>query len=137
MDVLRDGKVVHEDVPMRNALNEVLRTEYVKDCQRGVDRWNKTIRDEGVQFELKLPSQKFHRQIGMWSGHAFTPDGAMIERAAWDARRGDWLPVAADETYVKSLMVAVHERGKMAGWIAPPLKGINNLPGDFEYVKLA
>src|SRR5262252_1628749 len=48
MAVLRDGKVVHEDVPMRNALNEVLRTEYIKDCQRGVDRWNKTIKDEGI-----------------------------------------------------------------------------------------
>src|SRR4051812_42603153 len=54
MDVLKDGKVVHEDVPMRNALNEVLRTEYIKDCQRGVDRWNKTIRDEGISFELRL-----------------------------------------------------------------------------------
>ncbi len=29
---------------MRTALNEVLRNEYIKDCQRGVDRWNKTIR---------------------------------------------------------------------------------------------
>jgi len=44
---------------MRNALNEVLRTEYIKDCQRGVDRWNKTIKDEGISFELRLPSNKF------------------------------------------------------------------------------
>jgi benzoyl-CoA 2,3-dioxygenase component B len=136
MDVLREGKVVHEDVAMRNALNEVLRREYIKDCQRGVDRWNKTIRDEGVQFELVLPSNKFHRQIGMWAGHAFTPDGTMIDRAAWDARRGEWLPSEADEVYVKSLMVPAFERGKMAGWIAPPAKGINALPGDFEYVRL-
>src|SRR6476620_6007121 len=77
MDVLREGKVVHEDVPMRNALNEVLRTEYIKDCQRGVDRWNKTIKDEGIDFQLALPSHKFHRQIGMWAGHHFAPDGTM------------------------------------------------------------
>ena len=75
MDVLEGGKVVHKDVPMRNALNEVLRTEYIKDCQRGVDRWNKTIKDEGVDFEIELPSHKFHRQIGMWSTQKFTPDG--------------------------------------------------------------
>ena len=37
-------------------MNEVLRDEYVEDCQRGVDRWNKTIEDEGVSFELTLPS---------------------------------------------------------------------------------
>src|SRR5579863_2406686 len=129
MDVLRDGKVVHEDVPMRNALNEVLLTEYIKDCQRGVDRWNKTIREEGIAIELKLPSNKFHRQIGMWAGHCFSPDGAQLDRAAWDAQAGAWLPNAADETYIKSLMKPVYEPGKMASWIAPPAKGINNLPG--------
>ena len=137
MDVLEDGKVVHKDVPMRNALNEVLRTEYVKDCQRGVDRWNKTIRDEGIDFELRLPSNKFHRQIGMWSTMCFDPSGNLIDRATWDAHRGDWLPTEEDERYVKSLMQPVTEPGKMAAWIAPPLKGINGLPEQFEYVRLA
>jgi len=120
---------------MRNALNEVLRTEYIKDCQRGVDRWNKTIKDEGIDFELRLPSSKFHRQIGMWAGHSVTPDGERIDEAAFAARRGDWLPSDADEVYIKSLMQPVHEPGKMAGWIAPPLKGINGLPNDFVYVR--
>src|SRR3569833_260650 len=64
MEILKDGKVVTEDIAMRNALNEVLRTEYIKDCQRGVDRWNKTLKDEGCDFVLKLPDHKFHRQIG-------------------------------------------------------------------------
>ena len=139
MDVLEDGKVVNKDIAMRNALNEVLRTEYIKDCQRGVDRWNKTIRDEGIDFELRLPSNKFHRQIGMWAlaDHKFTPDGEMIDNATWEARHGEWLPNQADEDYIKSLMQPVYEPGKMAGWIAPPLRGINGRPGDFEYVKLS
>lgn len=136
MDVLENGKVVHKDIAMRNALNEVLRTEYIKDCQRGVDRWNKTIREEGVDFRLELPSNKFHRQIGMWAGHHFTPAGEMIDQAAFDARRGEWLPTEADEVYIKSLMHPVHERGKMANWLAPPAKGINGQPGDFEYVRI-
>ena len=131
------GKVVHKDVPMRNALNEVLRTEYIKDCQRGVDRWNKTIKDEGVDFQITLPSHKFHRQIGMWSGTQFTPDGQMTDAETFAARRGEWLPTDADETYIKSLMKPVYERAKMANWIAPPLKGINGLPEDFEYVRLS
>ena len=63
-----------------NALNEVLRNEYIKDCQRGVDRWNKTIKDEGITFELTLPSNKFHRQIGMWSTMCFDPAGNLIDR---------------------------------------------------------
>jgi benzoyl-CoA 2,3-dioxygenase component B len=136
MDVLEEGKVVHKDVAMRNALNEVLRTEYIKDCQRGVDRWNKTIRDEGIELELKLPNHKFHRQIGMWSNNRFSPDGEMLDQATWDAKCGEWLPNQADETYIKSLMKPNYERGKMANWIAPPNKGINGLPEDFEYVKL-
>jgi benzoyl-CoA 2,3-dioxygenase component B len=136
MDVLEAGKVVHKDVAMRNALNEVLRTEYIKDCARGVERWNKTIREEGVDAELVLPSNKFHRQIGMWSDSAFTPDGQMIDRAEWDRRRGEWLPTEADEQYVESLMKPVTEPGKIAHWIAPPAKGINGLPEAFEYVKL-
>ncbi|MBZ0238359.1 MAG: benzoyl-CoA 2,3-epoxidase subunit BoxB [Deltaproteobacteria bacterium] len=136
MDVLEGGKVVHKDVAMRNALNEVLRTEYIKDCQRGVDRWNKTIKDEGIDFVLTLPSNKFHRQIGMWSGSYFTPAGELLDAATWNARRSEWLPSEADEAYVKSLMMPVTEPGKMAGWIAPPAKGINGLPGEFVYVRL-
>ncbi|HRC54424.1 MAG TPA: benzoyl-CoA 2,3-epoxidase subunit BoxB [Kofleriaceae bacterium] len=135
MDVLENGAVVHKDIAMRNALNEVLRTEYSKDCARGVERWNKTLRDEGIDFELKLPSSKFHRQIGLWAGLGFAPDGTRLTDEEWNRRRGEWLPTQADEDYVKSLMRPVTEPGKMASWLAPPLKGINNLPGEFEYVK--
>ncbi|MEP6860052.1 MAG: hypothetical protein ABJE66_05495 [Deltaproteobacteria bacterium] len=45
------------------------------------------------------------------------------------------MPNQADEEFVKSLMKAVYEPGKMASWIAPPIKGINGLPEMFEYVK--
>ncbi len=135
MDVWENGAVVHKDIAMRNALNEVLRTEYAKDCARGVERWNKTIRDEGIDFELKLPSTKFHRQIGMWANMPFAPDGTRISDAEWEKRRGEWLPTAADEDYIKSLMRPVYEPGKVASWLAPPAKGINNLPAEFEYVR--
>jgi benzoyl-CoA 2,3-dioxygenase component B len=32
-------------------------------------------------------------------------------------------------------MQGVHEPGKIAGWVAPPTKGINGKPFEFEYVK--
>jgi benzoyl-CoA 2,3-dioxygenase component B len=136
MDLLEADRVVHKDVAMRNALNEVLRSEYVKDCQRGVDRWNKTIESEGLAFRLRLPSNRFHRQIGMWAGTTFDPEGERLSEDAWAARRGEWLPTEADDQYIDSLMHAVIEPGKLAHWIAPPAKGINGLPGDFEYVRL-
>ncbi len=33
-------------------------------------------------------------------------------------------------------MTPVNEPGKYAGWIAAPKVGIDNKPGDFEYVKI-
>jgi benzoyl-CoA 2,3-epoxidase subunit B len=33
-------------------------------------------------------------------------------------------------------MTPVTETGKYAPWIAPPKVGIDNKPGDFEYVKI-
>jgi benzoyl-CoA 2,3-dioxygenase component B len=136
LDVLEEGRIARREVPLRNALNEVLRGDYTRDCQRGVDRWNKTIRETGVSFELKLPSNRFHRHIGSFATVHTDPDGNLVSDAEWEARKGEWLPDAADELYVKSLMHPVIERGKIANWIAPPLRGINSQSFDFEYVKL-
>ena len=33
-------------------------------------------------------------------------------------------------------MESVMEPGEYAGWIAPPKVGIDNKPGEFEYVKI-
>ena len=35
-----------------------------------------------------------------------------------------------------SLMQPVHAPGDYRSWIAPPRIGIDNKPGDFEYVKI-
>ena len=87
-------------------------------------------------FELKLPSTRFRRQVGTWAGIPTTPEGQPISQAEFDARKDEWLPTEADLTYVKSLMQRVAEPGKMAGWIAPPDRGINAQPVEYQYVKL-
>ena len=51
-------------------------------------------------------------------------------------KRLQWLPSEEDKAYVKSLMVRVTEPGKMAGWLAPPDRGINNMPVSHEYVRV-
>ena len=136
MQVPEGGKLVEQEVPLRNAMNEVLRDEYVKDCQRAVDRWNKTLVKAGVTgMTLRLPHRRFHRGVGPCAGLFFDPAGQMITEAEYQAHEGAWLPTAEDRVFVKSLMHPVTERGKMANWIAPPPKGINGMPIDFEYVK--
>src|SRR5205814_1894414 len=67
MDVPKDGAMSRDDVPLRNAMNEVLRDQYVDDCQRGVDKWNRAIASHGIPFELKLPSRRFHRHVGIYA----------------------------------------------------------------------
>ena len=133
----KDGEGIEiEDVPTRNAMNEIVRKAYLKDCDIGVQRWNRTIRKAGVDFEIKLPSERFRRNVGFWAGHHFDPAGNPVSAAEWNARHAAWIPTEADKNFVKSLMRPVTAPGKMAAWVAPPERGINNLPVEYEYVRL-
>ncbi len=108
-------------------------TTYVDDCQKGVDRWNRTLADVGA--ELRLPHVGFHRHVGAFAGRSVTPDGRVVGAEEWDAHRSDWLPTDADREHVESLMLPVTEPGRMASWVAPPASGIHGRPVDFEYVR--
>lgn len=131
-----DGeRISRDEVPLRNAMNEILREDYIRDIERHVKTWNKVIEKAGINFEVKLPHNRFNRLVGMYSGARFDVDGNPITEEAFAARRDDWLPTEDDLTYVKSLMVQCIEPGKIAGWIAPPSKGINGQPFEFEYVR--
>ena len=131
-----DGAVARLDVPALTAVNMRLRDDYVKDARGGVGRWNKIIEKLGIKFELKLPHEAFNRKIGVFADHLFNPRGQIIDQAQYDASINDWLPSKADGDFIQSLMVPVTEAGQYASWIAPPRVGINNMAGDFEYVKL-
>jgi benzoyl-CoA 2,3-dioxygenase component B len=135
---LPDGKggVIPEEVPLRTALNEVSRAAYINDCEIGLGRWNRLIDDAGHDFRLALPSPRFRRSVGVWAGHPTDPEGNPITAEAWRERQRAWLPSEADRAFVKSLMQPVTEPGRTAGWIAPPVGGINNLPPAFEYVRI-
>jgi len=132
---IRSGALAMTDASALTAVNERLRDDYVADCQRGVDKWNRIIERAGVDFQLKLPSRGFHRRIGVFADVAVTPDGRIITQTDWDRHHAQWLPTPDDQAYVASLMKAVTEPGKMANWIAPPAKGINGQPVGAEYVR--
>ncbi len=130
-----NGQLIEREVPMLNALNEVLRDDYIKDSIGGVERWNKVIEKAGIPFRLKTPHKAFHRNIGSLSGAKISPDGRVLTDAEWKANVDNWLPSGADRAFVASLMGRVVETGKFANWIAPPVMGINRQPVDFEYVR--
>jgi benzoyl-CoA 2,3-dioxygenase component B len=135
MDLVEDGKLVAEEVPLRNAMNEILRDAYVEDCQRGVDRWNKILAKHEMSDRLELPHRRFNRAIGAYQGLHFDPHGGVLTDAVWNERREEWLPSDSDREFVESLMHAVTEPGKIAGWVAPPSRGINGQPFEYEYVR--
>ncbi len=136
MKVVDEGQLKDREVPLRNALNEVLRGEYVKDCEKGLARWNKTLADEGISERLFLPSTRFHRHLGEYAGHHFDIEGNLISAEEFEQRKAQWLPTIEDREYVRSLMHPVTEPGKIANWIAPPATGIKGKPFEFEYVRL-
>ncbi|TDK46185.1 benzoyl-CoA 2,3-epoxidase subunit BoxB [Antarcticimicrobium luteum] len=133
---LVDGNLVQHDVPALTAINMRLRDDYSRDAAGGVTRWNKIIEKTGVEFEMKLPHEAFNRKIGVFAEKLFDPEGKLVSGAEYDDGIKNWLPTHADGDFIQSLMKPVTEPGKYASWIAPPKVGIDNKPGDFEYVKL-
>ena len=133
---LRDGKIVNVEVPALTALNMRLRDDYSRDAAGGVKRWNRVIEKTGIDFQMTLPHQGFHRQVGVFTGAHVSPDGEVMSADEWQAKAGDWLPNTADGDFIQSLMKPQWQAGQYAGWIAPPRVGIDNKPGDFEYVQL-
>jgi benzoyl-CoA 2,3-dioxygenase component B len=136
MPLVKEGSLADEDVPLRNAMNEVLRDAYVEDCQRGVDRWNKRLVEAGISERLTLPSKRFYRHIGLYADLPFDVEGRLVEKADWEKRRGEWLPSDADRAWVANLQKAVREPGQIANWIGKPARGIKGLPFEYEYVRL-
>jgi len=136
MDVYKEGAVQRDEVPLRNAMNEVLRDEYVADCQRGVDKWNRAIAAHGVEHQLTLPSRRFHRHIGLYADVPCDPAGKVISKEEFERRKNEWLPSEADKAFVKSLMQnPIFDPKQMANWIAAPKQGLKGRPIDFDYVR--
>jgi benzoyl-CoA 2,3-dioxygenase component B len=129
-------KIVTKNVPALTALNERLRDDYIEEIQDGVDRWQRVIDQAGIPFRLTLPHKGFHRDIGNFAGHYISLSGEVLSEEAWKRHEFEWLPSPKDHAYVQSLMTGrVVELGKFANWIAPPVRGINGQPLNFEYVR--
>jgi benzoyl-CoA 2,3-dioxygenase component B len=133
---LIDGEIRTVEEPALTAINMRLRDDYTRDCQGGVNRWNKIIEKAGIAFQITLPSVAFHRHIGEFQGVHATPDGRLIPAEQWARMRDQWLPSTDDGAFIASLMQPCWGVGQYAPWIAPPKIGIDNKGGDFEYVRI-
>jgi benzoyl-CoA 2,3-epoxidase subunit B len=129
-----DGSV--DKIPMRRAMNAVLRDSYVADCHRGLRRWNRELEHRQLDARLYLPAVCFNRKVGAFGEMSCDPQGKILTSEEFARRRAEWLPTEEDRVRVAAVMKPVYEPGKIANWIAPPVKGIGGQPGlDFEYVQ--
>jgi benzoyl-CoA 2,3-epoxidase subunit B len=94
------------------------------------------IERAGLPFRLSLPHVAFNRRIGEFAAIHADTGGNLLTEQQWQARKETMLPAADDNRFVEGLMQPVHTPGAFASWIAPPRIGIDNMPGDFEYVKI-
>ena len=129
------GEIATRQVPALTALNVRLRDSYAREIQAGVDRWNRIPERFGIPFRIALPHVGFHRKIGNFADQYVSPEGQVLSKQEWERDAAGWLPSEADHKFVSSLMGRVIEPGRFANWIAPPARGINNLPIEFEYVR--
>ena len=84
-----------------------------------------------------MPHVGFNRAVGTFAKRRISPlTGTVLTDAEWESSASSWLPTAGDREFVESLMVAVREPGKVAGWLAPPSTGIHTKPVDFDYVRI-
>ena len=125
------------DEPALSALNMRLRDDYVDDCDKGVGRWNKVIEATGIQFELEAAARRVpppHRRVPATQGRR-RRRAAERRRVGQEAGR-----VAAvgrrQRLHREPDAAADASPASSRSWIAPPKVGIDNKPGDFEYVKI-
>jgi len=136
LEKFEGGRLTVEEIPLRNAMNEALRDAYAKECQRGVDRWNKVIESYGISDRLFLPHRRFNRGIGIYAQDHFDPRGNPVSGEEWNQKRDEWLPSRSDHDYIDSIMnQPILDPNRMAHWIAPPKRGIDGKPWNYEYVR--
>lgn len=134
VELAENGQLVEKDVARRLAINQAVREAYIADCQKAVERWNRHL--DPIGLRLELPSPRFHRNLGTYAGMSFDPQGKLLSEEDFERQVHDFLPSAADQVYVRSLMAKpVLEAGRFANWIAPPARGVDGKPDDFAYVR--
>jgi len=123
-------------VPALSALNMRLRDDFIADAEAGVTRWNRVLERAGIEFRIRLPHVAFNRRIGEFAAVRADTHGNLLSDQEWRARQDAMLPTDDDYRFVEGLMRPVYDPGSFASWIVPPRVGIDNKPGDFEYVKI-
>src|SRR3990170_2745136 len=86
------GEFVAVQVPMKDALNGVMRQTYLHELTMLMSRWNKMLARAGIGPELRLPSQRFNRRFGVYAGGRFSPQGDRVDETVFEASPPQGVP---------------------------------------------
>lgn len=100
----------HQAEPDKAKLNELSRELYRQEIAKLVERLNMFIPEK--ERQLKVPSLKFNRRIGMYAKQYWTVDGEPIDAEKYQAYLETVLPRMEDIQFVKDLE-------KEKDWIEP------------------
>lgn len=126
VDNLVDKAVVRVGVEARLAINAVMRRQFVEEVEQTITYWNDCLARLGIDFRLRLPHERFNRQVGPFKGIAVNPNGELVPTHAMHDPHAH-LPTAEDKAAIASLMKRVLAPGECAEWIAQPNSRLRNL----------
>ena len=97
--------------PNMDKLNELSRSQYLKEVGAIVDSLNKNI--PANQPKLRIPDEKFHRSIGEYAGKTYSVTGELLSQEAYEKHLQEVLPTDADDDFLIGME-------KEKGWIVDP-----------------
>ena len=100
-----------DDGPNMDKLNELSRSQYLKEVGAIVDSLNKNIPAD--QPKLRMPDEKFRRSIGEYAGKTYSVTGELLSQEAYEKHLQEVLPTDADDEFLIGME-------KEKGWIVDP-----------------
>jgi len=107
----RYDEPLHEEAPDMSKLNELSRKTFFKEVSALVDALNFYVPAD--QPRLRIPDDKFHRNIGQYQGKTYSVTGDLLAPEAYEKHLTEVLPTDADDDFVIKLE-------KEGGWIIDP-----------------
>jgi len=105
-----DEQLYDEPADM-SKLNELSRATFFKEVAALVDALNQHVPKDEVR--LRIPDDKFHRNIGQYAGMTYSIDGEKLSQEAYEKHLKEVLPTPEDDQLVVNLE-------KEKGWIIDP-----------------
>jgi len=100
-----------DEPPDMGQLNELSRSQYLKEVTAIVDSLNRQI--PAGQTKLRIPDEKFRRSIGQYAGMTYSVTGELLTPEAYEKHLQEVLPNDADNDFLNKME-------KEKGWIIDP-----------------